>query len=544
MPISETSQFSPFRYKAFAMIWSTALVSNVGTQFQQVGAGWMMTSLTNSHDMVALVQAAATLPLMLFALLAGALADNIDRRSIMLTAQGFMLCAACLLSVLAWADLLTPWSLLGLTFLLGCGQAMHNPSWQASVGDLVPRKEIPQAVLLNSIGFNMTRSFGPALGGLIVAAAGVASAFALNALSFLVMLGGLLSWHPEPRKSTLPREDIGRALMDGISYVGMSPHLLRVLLRGFIFGVAGISLLALMPVMARDVLDVGALSYGLMLGFFGIGAILGGVVNARFLSAMDTETRIRIGFIGFALSLLWLAASRNLWLSAPALALAGGCWVLNMSLFNVVVQMSAPRWVVGRAISLFQTAVFGGMALGSWIWGALSDSVGIQWSLAFSGVAMIGGGLIGLLRPMPDPAREDLDPLDRFREPELQLGLEARSGPIAIKVEYIIRHEDIDEFLSLMSQRRRIRLRDGAHRWALLRDLEQPNIWTESYRVATWTEYLRHNMRRTKADADGIDRIRLLHQGEAPPRARRMIERPTVPRHDPLPLRPGPEVPH
>jgi MFS family permease len=545
MPIgSRSGSLSPLRYRAFAMIWTAALVSNLGTQLQQVGAGWLMTSLSGSPEMVALVQTAATLPIMLFALTAGALADNFERRRIMLAAQGFMFVTAGVLAALAWAELLQPWSLLGLTFLIGMGQALHNPSWQASVGDLVPRAELPQAVLLNSMGFNVARSGGPALGGLVVAAAGAASAFALNAASFVAMLGALLNWRPEPRERGVPRENIGRAIFDGIAFVAMSTDIQRVMLRACLFGFGAISVLGLLPVIARDHLDLAAFGYGLLLGSFGAGAILGGFIETILKARFDNEGRARLALTLFAAALLWIAGSRSAWLSLPALLLTGACWVQVLSLLNVTVQLSAPRWVVGRAISLYQTAVFGGMATGSWCWGSLAQRFGIPAALSVASALLIATALIGMARRLPDPQRLDLEPLNRFREPQLRLDLSARSGPIMVMVDYEIRQEDVDAFLALMTRRRQIRLRDGARRWALLRDLENPRTWTESYHVATWTEYVRHNLRRTKADADNLDNLRALHQGEVPPRVHRMIERPTVPRRDDMPLRSTSDLAH
>ncbi|MFV0244471.1 MAG: MFS transporter [Qingshengfaniella sp.] len=529
-------QLSPFRYPAFASIWAASLASNMGTQLQQVGAGWLMTGLTESHDMVALVQSAATLPVMVFALIAGALADNLDRRRILIAAQCFMLIAALGLALLTWAGQMTPWLLLVFTFLIGSGKALYNPAWQASVGDLVPRAEVPQAVLLNSIGFNMTRSVGPALGGIIVAAFGAALAFALNAVSFLFMLGALFRWRPEPRDKTLPRENIGRAIWDGIAYVSLSPDILRVIARGFLFGLGSVAVMGLLPLITRDLLQGGATSFGLLLGFFGMGAVAGGIVNGWAKSRYSTERRAAAGFFLFALSLFWLAFSRHLLVSAPAMALAGGCWVLTLSLFNTTVQLAAPRWVVGRAVSLYQSGVFGAMALGSWGWGVMSDSTGLPMALAGAGALLILGGAVGIFWPLADVERLDLDPLDRFRPPEVQLDLAARSGPIAVMIDYEIRQEDVNEFLAIMAIRRRIRRRDGARRWSLMRDLENPRLWTESYHVATWTEYLRHNMRRTKADGESGDRLLALHQGDGRPRVHRMIERPTVPQRDDMPL--------
>jgi len=530
-------QLSPFRYPAFATIWTASLVSNTGTQLQQVGAGWLMTSLTASHDMVALVQTAATLPVMVFALLAGAFADNMDRRRIMLAAQGFMLLAALALALMTWAGQVTPWLLLLFTFLIGSGKALHNPAWQASVGDLVPRSDLPQAVLLNGIGFNMTRSVGPALGGMIIAATGAAAAFALNAASFLFMLGALLRWRPAPRPTHLPRENIWRAIWDGMRYVSMSPSIQRVILRGTVFGLGSTSLLALLPVVTRELLQGGPTSFGLLLGFFGLGAIGGGFANGWLRTRLSPEGRARTGFVLFALALLWIAASPAIWLTAPAMGVAGASWVLTLSLLNATVQLATPRWVVGRAISIYQSGVFGGMALGAWAWGAVADAASIPVALSLAALVLLLGALAGAALPLPDAERLDLDPLDRFREPALRLDIRARSGPIAVMVDYEIDQADVDAFLAIMAIRRRIRLRDGARRWSLMRDLENPRLWTESYHVATWTEYVRHNLRRTKADADSVDRLRALHRGSGRPRVHRMIERPTVPKHDDMPLR-------
>jgi MFS family permease len=251
---------------------------------------------------------------------------------------------------------------------------------------------------------------------------------------------------------------------------------------------------------------------------------------------------VRIACLGFALSCLGLAFSRDVFLSHLVLLPAGTCWVLSLSLFNVSIQLSAPRWVVGRALSLYQTATFGGMAGGSWIWGLTADAADPQWALVAAGGVLIVCLLVGLRLPLPQFNDLDLNPLDTFNEPLLKLDLRPRSGPIMIMVDYEIAQEDIPRFLALMGERRRIRIRDGARQWGLLRDLEKPHIWVESYHVPTWVDYVRHNLRRTKADADNIEQLRAMHRGQGMPIVHRMIERQTVPLDDTTPLRDSPEV--
>jgi MFS family permease len=537
-----TSITAPFRHETFRTLWLATLFSNLGGLVQAVGAGWMMTTLTTSHNMVALVQASNTLPIMVFSIAAGALADNFDRRSVMLVAQAGMAVVSLLLAVTAWMGLLNPWLLLTFTFLIGCGTALFNPSWQASMGDIVPREDLPGAVTLNAMGFNMMRSVGPAVGGMIVAFAGASAAFAVNAVSYLALIGALWRWKPQKVKARLPRENLGSAMWAGVRYMSLSPNLLSVLFRGFLFGFAAIVIMALLPSVADEYVGGGALVYGTLLGCFGLGAIVGAFVNGPVRQRFSNEVIVRLACLGFALSCIGLGFSRDPLLSHLVLLPAGACWVLSLSLFNVSIQLSAPRWVVGRALSLYQTATFGGMAGGSWVWGLTADAADPQWALVLAAGVLLLCLVVGLRLPLLQFNDRDLNPLDTFNEPLLKLDLMPRSGPIMIMIDYQIAQEDIPRFLALMSERRRIRIRDGARQWAVLRDLEKPYVWVESYHVPTWVDYVRHNLRRTKADADNTEQLRALHRGPGMPVVHRMIERQTVPLDDTTPLRGSPEV--
>jgi MFS family permease len=536
-----TSTLTLFQNQTFRMLWIAALASNFGGLVQAVGAAWMMTSLTESQSMVALVQSSVTLPIMIFSLLAGVFADNFDRRKVMLIAQSFMLVVSILLAIMAYEGLLSPWILLGFTFLIGCGTALHNPSWQASMGDIVSRDELSAAVSLNSMGFNLMRSIGPAAGGAIVAIAGAAAAFTVNAFSYVGIIAALWFWRPSTPRRRLPRERMGSAFSAGLRYVAMSPNLMKVIFRGFMFGLSAIAVLALLPLIVRELLQGGAFVYGVLLGCFGMGAVAGALLNARLRSRFRNEHITQSAFLAFAVSCVTLALSRHYVFSGVALLLAGGSWVLALSLFNVTVQLSTPRWVVGRALALYQTGVFGGMAGGSWAWGAIAENFGADRAMFVAAALLVLGALVGIRLPLPDSTDLDLNPLNTFTEPSLRLDLKQRSGPIMIMVDYEIAQQDVTEFLAVMNSRRRIRIRDGAQQWALLRDLENPDVWTETYHVPTWVEYVRHHERRTQADAESYERVLKLHRGKDRPKVHRMIERQAISLQDDTPLKNAPD---
>ena len=394
----------PLRVPTFRNLWLASTVSNFGGLIQGVGAAWLMTSIARSADMVALVQASTTLPVVVFALMAGAIADSYDRRNVMLAAQLFMAVASAGLAACAWYGLLTPWLLLAFTFVIGCGGAFHNPAWQASVGDILPKEHVPAAVLLNSVGFNVIRSVGPAIGGAVVAFGGAVAAFAVNTASYVALIGVLSHWRPQTSAPALPREDLTDAMTAGVRYVAMSPHIAKVLLRGFVFGLTGIVVLALLPLVARHMVEGSALVYGALLGAFGVGAVGGAIASAPLRARLSNEALVRWMFVAFALCATVTGLSTHVLVTAAALLLGGGAWVLALSLFNTTVQMSTPRWVVGRALSLYQMAIFSGMALGAWLWGTVAEHYSLTTALLAAAVSMLLGAAIGLRVPLPSRA--------------------------------------------------------------------------------------------------------------------------------------------
>jgi MFS family permease len=523
------SALSPFRYPVFRGIWIASLLSNFGSLIQSVGASWMMLSIAPSPDMVALVQASTALPIMLLSLVAGAMADNMDRRRVMVLAQIFMLSVSLALSICAWAGVVGPWTLLLFTFAIGCGSAFFAPAWQASVGDMVPRSEVPGAVALNSMGFNIARSVGPAIGGAIVAAAGAAVAFGVNAASYIALLVVLARWRRPPRTNGLPSETLGIAMGAGVRYVAMSPPIRTVLLRAAVFGFGASSVLALLPLVAKHLVAGGPLTYGLLLGAFGAGAVGGALSAARLREDLSTEAIVRWAGCILALAAALVAVSTFLVLTMAALLLAGAGWVLSLSTFNVSVQLSAPRWVVARALALYQMAAFGGLAAGSWLWGELAADFTISISLYISAAVVLLGVALGRWAPLSQAGALNLDPLRKqlWNAPATSVPVDERTGPVVITVEYIIDESDIEEFLGRMNERRRVRRRDGARNWRLLRDLADPRLWIERYETPTWLDYIRLNNRATQDDASVPTRLRELHRGTESPRVRRRIERQT-----------------
>jgi len=525
-PIKRWNAFEPLRERTFRMIWSASLLSNFGQLIMGVGAAWEMTQLTSSTSMVALVQTALMLPLMLVAVPAGAMADMFDRRKIALVALSFATVCAATLSVIASLDLTTPWLLLGFCSLIGVGVALYGPAWQASVGEQVTPEQLPAAVALASVSYNIARSFGPAVGGMIVLAAGATAAFAVNALAYLPLLIAFFLWRRHHVAARLPPERIDRAIISGARYAIHSPPIRIVLVRSLTFGFAGASIAALTPLVARDLLQGDASTYGLLLGANGVGAVIGALAVSEVRIRMKAEHAVRLcAIVGGAMVLL-IALSRNLALTCFLMAIAGAAFMLNIALFNVGVQLSAPRWVTARAIAWFQSALTGGIALGAWIWGYAAADWGLNGALIVSGIALILTPLIGLILPMPPVSTADVEMVEVANEPEVALAITARSGPIVIEIDYRVDPAEARQFYDIMLKMQRTRLRNGAFDWSLSRDIADPALWTERYHCPTWADYLRVRSRFTHADRELQAMADAFHTGGPGVRVRRRLERP------------------
>ena len=396
--------WAPFRYPAFRAIWIANLASNLGATMQSVGAAWEMTSLTSSHTMIALIQASTTIPIMIFGVFAGAIADNYDRRRVMLLSQIGMLIVSVVLTELTLQGVMTPWLLLVLTLLLGIGTALNSPAWQASVRQQVGFHDLPQAISLNTISFNLARTVGPALGGLLISIWNVAAAFAVNTISRPILIMVLLRWKPEAKP--VVRQQMLPAIALGLRFCGSSQPIRRILMRGFIigFGVAGYQ--ALLPAVVRQQLHGDEIEFGLMLGLFGIGSILVALVISPLRRRWGTETVLTLATLGYIASQMVLASAHTMLAALPATFIAGGAWVAGLTTVNVAMQMRSPDNILGRCLSIYQAITFGGMALGSWIWGALADWQDLPFAL-HSASAFLLATLILMRLFAPMPGREE-----------------------------------------------------------------------------------------------------------------------------------------
>ena len=521
----QASTLAPFRSRTFLRIWSASLVSNFGSLIQAVGASWLMTSLVSSADYVALVQASTSLPIMLLALPSGAFADIWDRRSIMIIAQGAMLGVSILLAVMAYLGHITPWSLLTLTFLIGCGTALYGPAWQSSVGEQVPREHIPAAVALNTMSYNLARTAGPAVGGVIVAVAGASTAFLVNALTYVGLLIMLFSWKRTKPEQHLPPETMLLAMRTGLRYSRLSPAIRAVLLRGFVLGVAGGAIWALMPLIAKDLLKGGPTIYGLLFGFFGVGAVCGALLSAAARQKLENEKLVRLATLGFALTAGISAFSPWLILTLVAFVIGGASWVMMLSTFNITVQLSSPRWVVGRSLAIYQMLVFGGLAIGSWMWGEIAESHGLRQALAASSVMLALSVLLGFYARLPQTDKLNLAAArGAFNvTPKVELGPE--SGRVITTVTYQVATADHAQFVRAMQEVRRIRRRDGARRWMLMQDMTEPEVWVERFHSPSWVEHVRRYHRFTVSDQEIERRALAFHRGAEPPKIRHLLER-------------------
>lgn len=517
---------APLRYPVYRKIWLASLLSNLGLLVQGVGAAWAMTEMASSAGMVALVQTALMLPVMLIAIPAGAAADMYDRRKVIISALLLSLLGASLLSVLALLGLVSPILLLVFTFLIGSGMALFGPAWQASVSEQVPTEALPSAVALNSISFNIARSFGPAIGGIIVASAGAVAAFLANALLYLPLLAVLLRWKRVEEPPRLPPERLVRAIISGSRYVLHSPPIRTVLFRTFITGVAGGSVSALMPLVARDLLGGGAQTYGVMLGMFGLGAVTGALNIAAIRRRFSGEGAVRLAALLMGLAVCVIGLSRSEILTAAALLLAGAGWMVGVTIFNIGIQLTIPRWVAGRALAGFQAAIAGGIALGSWFWGHLATTWGVDTALLASGIALALLPILGLWLVMPEADVSAAEALELPADPEVNLKLTARSGPIIIEIEYCVDPDDARSFYDVMQQVQLGRQRNGAYGWSLARDIASPEIWTERYHCPTWLDYLRQRTRATEFERMIERQAASFHRGGHPQRVRRKLDRP------------------
>jgi predicted MFS family arabinose efflux permease/quinol monooxygenase YgiN len=434
-----------------------------------------------------------------------------------------MLLSALLLGILTLTQHATPMTLLGLTFALGAGAALNAPALQAIVPELVPRDELSEAITLNSAGFNLARAAGPALGGLVVAFVGVGITFILNAVSFLAMIATVFGW-PKPTESApLPAERMGAAMRNGLRYAWHSPAIRIVLTRAGAFILFASALWALIPLIARVSLGTGPTGYGILLGFFGTGAVLGAFAMPQLRLRTPLDTLLNLGIVTYALAMGALGLSQTLALSGLAMLAAGAAWLIILSSFNTSVQWAVPPWVRGRTMALYLLVVFGTLSLGSPLWGALAEATGLRIALLAAGLGLLASlGLVARFR-LGEIERQDLSPSPHWPEPILVTQPAPEEGPVVVTITYQIDPSRHAEFLAAMREVRRLRLRNGALRWDLLRDPNDAARFIEMFADESWLSHLRLHQRPTQADREAEARAWAFHTGDRPPEIRHYL---------------------
>ncbi|MGD2131654.1 MAG: MFS transporter [Maricaulaceae bacterium] len=519
------ASLTPLERPQFRTIWTASLVSNIGAAIQTVGAAWTMTTLVESPQLVALVQTAAMLPIVLLALPSGALADTIDRRKLMLVSQVLGFAAAAALAVIAYAGVMSPISLLACTAMVGAAVALYQPAWQASLADFVPRTELPAAVALNALAFNTARSVGPAIGGAVIAVFGPAMTFVLNAASFTGLIAVLTRTRLPAATSSLPPERVSQAIAGGLRYVGMSPPLQRTYIRGALFGFGASALWSLMPLVAQSRLGGGPISYGLLMGSFGFGSLSAALLAAHLRALLGNDRLVAMATAAFAASTAVAGLSPFAGLTVPFMLIAGASWIFIFTTTRTCTQLCSPRWVVGRTISLAQVAGFGCMAIGAAFWGGLAAQIGLVAALLAAAVYLAATLIAVRLAPLPAANVDDYSPHGGPIGQPPQTAIDGRLGPIVVTIQYSVPADKQAEFTALMQELGQMRRRNGAARWSLRQDIDDPSTWFEQIESASWVDHVRRIERNTVADAQLNERA-AAYRASAPNAIRRMAVRP------------------
>jgi MFS family permease len=511
------SAWGPFHYGPFRAMWSAQFISNIGGWMQTVGAQWLMLSLTTAAAPVALIQTAASLPVLLFAVPAGAVGDLVDRRRFLLVAQTFMLIAALALGLLTLAGDVTPFVLLALVFALGAGQAWTSPTWQTLQPELVPAGERPQAIALGSVNMNLARAVGPAIGGLLVAATSAGLVFLINAATFLAVIAVIVRWRERARPSSaVAPEGVGAAIRAGGRYVAASPVLRVVLLRAALFVVFASSIWALLPLTARSDLHLGSGGYGLLLACVGVGAVAGAALLPTLRRRMSPGAMLTIGSVTVGALALVLAYVHVLVLVGLALALGGTAWILALSTLNSVYQASLPGWVKARGMGFYLIVFQGGNAIGSAVMGLAAEQFGVSSTLLAAAIGLCLGPLVGLRFAFQPLDPEELKPAGEWPPPPL-LEQEQSEGPVMVTVEYHAQAGLEDSLIAALRETRWSRKRTGASSWQVWRDSNDPARFIEQFIVASWPEHLRQHERVSKRDQQRIDSVRAMNDPLHPP---------------------------
>lgn len=504
----------PLRNLTFRNLVIADLASDIGTFMQGVGAAWLMVSIHAGPLYVALVQTASALPFFVLALPAGALGDIVDRRKLLLSSEVWMTCVAIVLFGVTVSGRITPLLLLIFTFALSAGDAFESPTWRAVLPEMVSKDDLAPAAALNGIEFNLARAVGPALGGMLIAVAGVSTTFLMNAIASLGVVGVVARWKPHVRQQTTAKETLRGATIAGLRYVRYSPALRSVMLRSGIVMFFASGFLALLPSVAQSA-NKSPMAYGALLGFFGAGAVLGALVMQRVRSRWSAEAVVSSSVFLFGLAAAATGALR--WISALSVSsmIGGAAWIVFVSLFNVVVLTRTPSWVRARVLAVFMLVFQGAMAAGSAAWGLVAARTNTHVALICAGLGAMACTLLGLVLKLPE-STVDLTPWAHWRVPTevAEDSVIGDAGPVLITVEYRVEPEREALFLEAIYKYSRIRRRDGAYRWGVFRDVEDQELYVEAFLVDSWAEHIRQHTRFTVGDRRLEEQVQSCVRGE------------------------------
>lgn len=519
-----TSAWAPFSRKAFTVLWIATVISNIGTWMHDVGAGWLMTELSPSPAIVTLVQAATTLPVFLFALLAGAVADIVDRRKMLLLVNIVMGGLAALFALLVSIDLVTPTVLLIFTFALGTGAAFMAPAWQAIVPKLIPRPELTAAVSLNSMGINISRAIGPALAGALIVAFGIAWPFVINALSVLGIIAALYWWKPAAEKSRRsPPEHIFGAMLAGLTYASYSAPLKQTLIRAAAFFLFASAYWAMLPLIAKNILQGDAELYGILLASVGAGAVIGALVMPTIRAKLGPDWTVAAGAIGTAIVLVIFVIAPGRTFAALAAGIGGVAWIAVLSTLNVSAQTALPDWVRARGLSIFLTVFAGSMTLGSLIWGQIASAASIQMALLIAAAGLMVLVPLTWRYKLSEGNGMDFTPSMHWPEPIIAGDAPHADSAILISITYTVDEDDRDKFLIAMNNLAQARRRLGAHGWALTQDTAERSTFVEVWQESSWLQHMRHHERMSEADRLIQQQVHALHMSATPPLVRHLV---------------------
>jgi predicted MFS family arabinose efflux permease len=515
-PATRVPSFAPFRHPVFAVIWTATLVSNVGGWMYSAACGWLMTSLNPDPFLVALVQAASTLPICLFALPAGALADIFDKRKFLIVVEVLTTAVSAVYAVVVDLGLATPANLLVSTFVIGAAGALTIPAWQAVVPQLVPRSDLSPAIAANGVGVNISRALGPALGGAIITAYGIVAPFWINAASNLAIVASLLWWRPAERIGTLlPAEHFGRAMWIGLRYAHNNPHLRATLIRAAGFFLFASAYWALLPLVARQRIAGGPGLYGVLLGVIGVGAVGGAFFIPWLKARLGPDRLMALGALGQAAAMVLYGLARDPLTALVASAIAGASWIAALATLTVSAQVALPDWVRGRGLAIYSTVFFGCLALGSAVWGEVAAVIDLPMAHFLAAGGAVAAIALTWRWKLQTGAGLDLTPSMHWPS-VTALDIERDRGPVLVTVEYRIRPADRAAFLEAVAKLEHGRRRDGAYAWGIFEDAATEGRLVETFLLESWLEHLRQHERVTQADRLVQDAVQKFNLDGAP----------------------------